>query len=147
MIRLLTLTGILALSACASTGETTGNPIVAEMQAMEDGGRVNSFDVPDAVIDDLLPDSYLLPDEYDPAEERFDIEVTNLDVHDFYRSLVQDTPYSVAVDPRLTGTVSLSLKNVTIDEVMQLARDMHGYEYRLRNNLYQVYPGTLVTRI
>ena len=63
-----------------------------------------------------------------PAERRFDVSAHNVDARVFFPSLVEGTPLSVAVHPEVQGTISLSLKTVTLGEVIQVVEDIYAYE-------------------
>ncbi|WP_036229309.1 pilus (MSHA type) biogenesis protein MshL [Marinobacterium jannaschii] len=81
------------------------------------------------------------------VEERFDLTSEALDARDFFMNLVQGTGYNMIVHEKVGGSVSLNLKNVTVDEVMQAVRRVYGYEYRKTGNLYQVLPAELQSEI
>jgi len=137
------------LAGCATTEQQQPtNPIAKELQqAVAVSQPPADFEIPEEVADSLLSDFAAVAEGFDPGAERFDIEVNDLDVHEFYRALVKDTPYNVIVHPDLQGVVSFDLKNVSLEEVMRLVRDIHGFEYKRSGNLFQVYPGGLKTRI
>ena len=80
-------------------------------------------------------------------EERFDLVANELPIKNFLRSLVRGTPVNMVVHPEVEGRVSLELKKVTLTEVMDLVRDLYGYDYSFENNTYQVYPNALRTEI
>lgn len=80
-------------------------------------------------------------------EERFDLVANELPIKNFLRSLVRGTPVNMVVHPEVEGRVSLELKQVTLTEVMDLVRDLYGYDYSFENNTYQVYPNALRTEI
>lgn len=81
------------------------------------------------------------------SEERFDVIADGLSAHDFFMGLVQGTDYNMIVHRDVEGTINLSLKNVTVAEVMQAMRKVYGYEYRKEGKLYQVVPATLQTEM
>jgi len=47
----------------------------------------------------------------------------------------------------VNGTVSLDLKDVTVHDVMNIMRDVYGYDYEQLGNLFRVYPDVLRTEI
>ncbi len=100
-----------------------------------------------AIINSLLPP--LSNTDVRPAspEERFDVTVNKVPSEEFFRGLVQGTPYNMVVHPAVNGKISLDLKNVSVPEVMQVMRDVYGYDYIKSGNLFQVYPDVLRTEI
>lgn len=82
-----------------------------------------------------------------PVERRFDITVNAAPAESFFMGLVKDTPYNMVVPPELKGKITLSMKNVTIDEVMDAVRDIYGYEYRKTPIGYAVLAATMQSRI
>jgi MSHA biogenesis protein MshL len=53
----------------------------------------------------------------------------------------------MVLDPNIDGVITLSLKNVTIQEAMDAVRDMYGYEYRRTSYGYEVSAPELETQI
>lgn len=80
-----------------------------------------------------------------PTERRFDVAANNVEAKVFFASLVQGTPLSVVVHPDVTGTVSLSLKGVTLSEVMQVVQDIYGYEVSREGRIVRIYPAGMRT--
>lgn len=81
------------------------------------------------------------------SQKRFNVSVNNLPAKTFFLSLVADAGVNVVADPEMSGTISLELKNVTVAEVLDVARDVYGYEYAYDNNVYIIYPRKIRTEI
>src|ERR1700722_4127765 len=83
----------------------------------------------------------------DDGEPRFDIAVVNAPAKSFFLALVRDTPYNMVVHPDVSGEISLDLKHVTVPEVLEMTRELYGYDYRKLSAGYLVLPATLQTRM
>ena len=115
------------------------------IQAQPDASIVTPpAEVKDALLPPLrgeLPD--ILPD----LEPRFDISVNNSRAREFFMGLVKGTRLNMVVHPDVTGTISITLRDVTIDEVLSTTRDVYGYRYQRTGNTYQVYPARMRTQV
>ncbi len=143
------------LGACASTE----NRQVAQdnRQSIDDAlSEAAAVSIPDAeapsdeILDDLLPGSGIsVPGlEQDVRmETAFDISVENAPARLFFMSLVRDTNINMVVHPDVEGEISLDLKNVTVREVMNLAREVYGYEFQENETGYIVLPARIQSRI
>lgn len=95
----------------------------------------------------LMPQSTIGLGAGGRAAPRFDVIVDNADARGFFMSLVKDTGYNVVVHPEVAGRISLTLKNVTVPEVMSIVRDVYGYDYRETANGFMVLPASIQSRI
>ncbi|MCJ7600626.1 MAG: STN domain-containing protein, partial [Desulfobulbaceae bacterium] len=74
-------------------------------------------------------------------ETRFNISAKKISARNFFLYLVESSDTNIVVHPKVEGEISISLKDVTIPEVMEVMRDVYGYEYRRTRSGYQVLPG------
>jgi MSHA biogenesis protein MshL len=105
--------------------------------------------VPPEVADALLPP--LAPSGQASgrgmAEQRFDVNVREVPAQTFFLSLIEGTSYNIVVQPGVTGTITLNLRNVTVPEVMEQVRDAYGYDFNRTGNAYTVYAEAMQARV
>jgi len=80
-------------------------------------------------------------------EARFDVSVSEAPARTFFEGLVEGTPYNVAIEPGVSGAISLKMHAVTVPEVLEAVRDTYGYDYHQTPSGYVVSPPGLRTRI
>lgn len=103
--------------------------------------------VPTEVTQALLDNNSIKTASGKKFTERFDVSVRGVSARDFFLGLVNGTGINVVVHPDVTGNISLDLKNVTIDEVLRVTRDIYGYEYKQERGIYTVYANALRTEV
>lgn len=80
-------------------------------------------------------------------DKRFDIAVNNAPAKSFFTGLVVGTPYNMIVSPEVQGTVSLKLKNVTLEETLQAVQDIYGYSFEKTSYGFEILPPQLQTKV
>lgn len=106
--------------------------------------------VPDNVVNALIPSmmSDLAPKKRKINKiARFDIGVNSLPAADFFAGLVEGTKLNIVVHPDVDGTISLQLKDVSVTEVLEITRDIYGYEFVRKGRLIKIFPLGLRTEI
>ena len=83
----------------------------------------------------------------DIPEPRFDISANKTSARAIFMNLVEGTPYSMIIHPKVKGLITLTLKDVTIDEALSTIRQMYGYEYRREGMRFMIMGQGLQTRL
>ena len=79
------------------------------------------------------------------SQKMFAVSANNVDVRPFFDALVEDTPYSVAVHPAVSGQISLTLKEVALEDVLTIISRMYPLDVFLKGKVIQVMPSQLKT--
>jgi len=80
-------------------------------------------------------------------EARFDLNVSNAPAAQVFMSIVSGTRYSILLHPEVSGVISVSLKDVTVEEALSAIREQYGYDYRAEGTRIYVQPAGLQTRV
>jgi len=138
------------LTACSE--EVVRQDVVDNMENVINksiSNNANQESVPESVADSLIPTIDLgasaVPEIED--EVRFDIIVNAVAADQFFLSLVDGTDYNMVIHPEVTGSITLNLRNVSIPDVLEAARDVYGFEFISTAYGFQVLPGRLSARI
>ncbi|MDF3124927.1 pilus (MSHA type) biogenesis protein MshL [Rheinheimera sp. 1928-s] len=135
----------LGLAGCQGMQETkvphAAQAALAEQQKQT---QPATLAVPDSVTQDLLALASPMQ-QAQPMQQRFNVAAANVDIADFFTSLVADTDYSVAIHPAVSGQITLDLKQVTLNEAFAVIEQLYGYHIQQVGSIYKVMPGGLRT--
>jgi MSHA biogenesis protein MshL len=142
------LMALLLLSACAASGgsKNTADKIKQEMDAAV---AAHESAKPDTVNQALLPPLTIALPQTDnkPVEAKFDLAVNDTAAQQVFMAIVSGTRYSVLLHPEVSGSISLTLKDVTVFDALEAIREMYGYDYKVDGTRIYIQPLTLQTRI
>ncbi|MCP3675388.1 MAG: pilus (MSHA type) biogenesis protein MshL [Gammaproteobacteria bacterium] len=157
MIKQFSLLNRLLIPACLFLGscqtfQEPEQPLLVEQeltaileQQQEESKRQNEQQSPPKEVQNALMPSMTMLEETEEPEDRFDLAVNNAPAKEFFIGLVEGSEWNAVVSPEVKGEITLDLKNVTVSLVMDIVRNMYGYEYTINQNVYQVFPANLKT--
>ncbi|WDE04503.1 pilus (MSHA type) biogenesis protein MshL [Thalassomonas viridans] len=148
----LTITSLvcpLLLWACQSVPEAPADIEQALDQAIIESGRFKApkplQQVPDAVNQELMAQGLEQGKQSLLAEKRLEIAANQIPAAEFFAAIVDDSQYSVAVHPGVSGNITLNLKGVTLDEVLEVLEQLYGFDINRQGKIIQVYPAGIRT--
>ena len=80
-------------------------------------------------------------------EPRLDLLVNNAQAREVFLALVADTRYSMLMHPDVAGTLSVTLRGVTVVEALEAIRDVYGYDFKMEGRRITIYAPALQTRV
>ena len=146
---------LLVLTSCAPKNNLENEKQIKQSieNAMLEAAQITIPEVeplPEGILDELVSGSGIgvqgLSDDI-KLESAFDMSVSNAPARLFFMSLVKDTDINMVVHPSVEGEISLDLKNVTVREVMDLTREVYGYEYKWTSSGYIVLPARIQSKV
>jgi MSHA biogenesis protein MshL len=81
------------------------------------------------------------------AEARLDLLVNNAQAREVFLAIVADTRYSMLMHPDVAGTLSVTLRGVTVTEALEAIRDVYGFDFKIDGRRITVFAPSLQTRI
>lgn len=135
---------LILMTACSSMPR--GTTVTEDALSAVDSAPVTA-PVPEFVQQTLLTGESAFAGANTLRQTRFDVSVHNVPAQAFFLGLVADAGVNVVTHPEVEGSVSLELNNVTAAEVLDVVRDVYGYEYRVRDGIYTIYPKKIRTEI
>ena len=136
------------LAACAAPPRPVGvdGRLVHELDSPQPSAKAPP---PAAVESALLPPLRMeMPSVHgQPIDQRFDLSVNNAPAQQVFNALVSGTRYSMLIQPAVSGTVTVNLKDVTIREALEALRDLYGYDFRIEGTRIYVLAAGMQTRV
>ena len=143
MKTLITLAALLILQGCVNRPLST--PTVADALRKDLADTRPPLPVPAAVSQALAEPAPAAP--VNLPEPRLDLLVNKAQAREVFLAIVADTRYSMLMHPDVSGTVSVTLRGVTVREALDAIRDVYGYDYKMEGRRITVFAPTLQTRI
>lgn len=144
---------IISLSACTTNqpiNGTAADDMAVALHQGFDGNKAllnETRQSPSAISKALLPGIKVNTPAVNTLNRRFDISVKDVPARAFYMGLVANTPVSLAISPEIKGTITLKLKQVTIEQVLQTLENLYNYAYNPIPGGYEILPNALKTKI
>ena len=148
MRKIILILCVFSLAACGLTQprRETYDLIGSEMSKAVEGKAKPAQ--ADAVAASLLPPLTVeMPKANQRRDERFNLTFSNAPAQQFFMSIVSGTRYNMLVHPNVSGSISATLKDVTVFEALDAIRELYGYEYKVEGNRITILPLTLQTRV
>ena len=82
----------------------------------------------------------------DLPKTKFNINAEGVPAKAFFLGLVEGTNINVLVHPDVDGSISITLKEVTISEVLAMVERVYGYTFEVAGTSVKVFPATLQSR-
>jgi MSHA biogenesis protein MshL len=140
---------LLAFAGCQSTPDHPTDMTEGLDQAINDTKMLHSpkalTQVPNSVQQELMLQNMAQAKQGLLSEKRLEISATSVAAKDFFTAIVEGSTYSVAIHPDVSGSITLSLTDVTLTEAIDVIQEIYGYDIRVKGNVIQVYPSGIRT--
>ena len=140
--------GIVTLVVCALSG-CTARPALMTSDVIDAAraGLPLATDFAQIPVAASAPVTSALPALPALQEPVLDLLVNNAPAREVFLALVADTRFSMLMHPDVAGTLSVTLRSVTLPEALEAIRDVYGYDFKIEGRRITVYAPTLQTRI
>lgn len=125
------------------------NMMAAGVEANKNDQRIKADKtLPASVKTALLPkvnDSDTAYNNY--FNKKFTIHVNNISAQMFFQNMRKGTPYNILVDPKISGNITLDLKDVSLPQIFAAVHDAYGYEFAKTTFGFEVLAPKMQTRL
>lgn len=80
-------------------------------------------------------------------EKKFDVSAVNASAKNFFMGLVRDDDVNIVVHPDVTGSISIRLKQVSLDQALRAVCDVYNFDFVKEQYGYKVLPRTIQTKL
>lgn len=137
----------LAVALTITSGCTYRHPAPAEVQtelqkAYQASGKLA---VPEEVLNELNPDLPVQSESSVEDSRRISVAANEVPAAEFFARLMDNSGASVVVHPDVSGSITVNLDNVTVDQVFDAVYRMYGFRAEKQGKIYYVYPAGVHT--
>ena len=145
--KIITALMMVALAGCQTVAEAPESQPAPPQSSTARADADTVVPLPAAVQRELLPDLLGNADKSQLllAERRFDIAANEVDARQLFAGLVENTPYSIAFHPQVSGTITLNLKQVTLADALSVIEDIYGYDISREGRVLRIFPAAMRT--
>ena len=136
---ILAIVAALIVAGCATTEEELKKMPVSQIAPK----RITTTIV--SAMDEL-PVTQML-DEVKQREKLYSLSIKEMEINDVLHVLTGELPeYNIIVEPGVSGKVTASFKNLTLEKVLDVLLDPLGLEYVIEENILKISVPKMVTR-
>lgn len=142
---------LLAFSALAGCASKSSEQLSVEAQDMLKTGTPVNSEVERRVPDEVRAELRQGMNSRSTAvqallnEPRFSIQARDMAAADFFAQLTAESPYSLVLHPQVQGRITVNLRDVTLQETLDVVQDIYGFDIRKEGRIYRVFPAGLRT--
>ncbi|MBL4900176.1 MAG: pilus (MSHA type) biogenesis protein MshL [Colwellia sp.] len=140
---------LLTLVGCQTTPNQPADMKAGLDQAINEINELNRpkplTQVPNLVQQELMQQNMAQAKLGLLSEKRLEVSARSVAAKDFFTAITEGSSYSIVIHPEVSGSISLSLTDVTLTEVLAVVEDMYGFDIRHSGNIIQVYPAGIRT--
>ena len=78
---------------------------------------------------------------------RYNIQAVDTSMRAFFEALARNSSQNILVRPDLSGRISVTIRNVTLEDTLESLRDLYGYDFRRTARGYVIAPAALQSRL
>ncbi len=134
------------LSACQTFRDGDRQLKAQSQRLLAESLEQSQQSIPPAQVQAALIPPLRLEESGFSSGPRFDVAVRDMEAREFFLSLMDGAGENLVVHPEVSGQITFSLRNVTLEEVLSAVRDSYGYDFQRTAYGYRILPNQLVTR-